>query len=101
MVKAFSLTHMKKMASLSMMDSGKMTRDTVKAHTRSPMVANMKAISRTTCLMDRENSPGLKEDLTMATGRMACSLAMECSRSQMEASMTECGETTRGQVRAK
>ena len=54
-----------------------------------------------TFLVERENLPGLKEALTKATGRMACNLVRESLCSQMEAFMTECGETTRGQEWAK
>ena len=54
-----------------------------------------------TRLVERENLPGLKEVLTTATGRMACNLVRESSCSQMEAFMTECGETTKGQEKAK
>ncbi len=78
-----------------------MIRDTVMAHTRLAMVANMKAILRMTRLVERENLPGLKEVLMTATGRMACNLVRESSCSQMEAFISEIGETTKGQERAK
>ena len=78
-----------------------MIRDTVMAHTRLAMVANMKAISWMTFLVEMENLPGLKEVITTATGRMACNLVRESLCSQMEAFMTECGETTKGQEMAK
>ena len=100
-VKVFSLTPRKEIAVLSMMELGSMTRDTVKAYTHSPTVAFTKAISRMISLVDRENLPGLKEILTTATGRMACNLVRESSCSQMEAFISEIGETTKGQERAK
>ena len=54
-----------------------------------------------TCLVERENLPGLKEVLTTATGRMACNLVRESSCSQMEAFISETGETTKGPEMAK
>lgn len=54
-VKVFSLIPRKDFAVLSMRGLGQMTRETVKAHTISPMVANMWAISRMISLVDREN----------------------------------------------
>lgn len=94
-------TPVKEKTVLSIEEIGLKIRDTVMAHTRLPMVANMKAISRMTYLMDKENWPGQIDLLTKAIGWKACSLVRESSCSQMEASMTECGMTTRGQDLAK